>query len=153
MDSQQAPFNVATMEELMSRSISINKFLMQLLIALAAVAIVMAGAGIYGLLSYNVARRTQEIGIRMALGANRRRIFAHILKSGMSLTVFGIVLGVAGSLAAGRLVAGLLFQTSPSDAVTLLVVSSVLLLVALAACLAPARRASNLQPMIAIRNE
>ena len=119
----------------------------------AALALLLASVGLYGLMSYAVARRTREIGIRVALGAKRENILCMVLRETLALALFGLALGVPCALAASRLLAGMLFGVSPSDVPTMAAVSLLLLIVALVAGYLPARRASVMDPMVALRTE
>jgi putative ABC transport system permease protein len=114
---------------------------------------VLAAAGIYGVMAHSVVQRTQEIGVRMALGAQLRDVLTMILRSGMSLALIGIVLGLAGALALTRLMSKLLFEVSPTDTVIFISVAVVLFVVALLACYIPARRATRVDPLVALRYE
>ena len=118
-----------------------------------ALALMLATIGIYGVTAYNVARRTPEIGIRMALGADRAAILRMVVASGAKIAAVGLGLGIAGALALTQVLSGLLFGVSPRDPLTFLVVPGALLLVALAACWIPARRAVRVEPVIALRGE
>jgi ABC-type antimicrobial peptide transport system permease subunit len=118
-----------------------------------ALALVLASIGLYGLMSYAVTRRTREIGTRVALGAQRQNILWIVLRETIALTLFGIALGIPCALAASRLIASTLFSVSPNDAPTLIAVSLLLLAVALLAGYLPARRASAIDPIIALRTE
>jgi ABC-type antimicrobial peptide transport system permease subunit len=109
--------------------------------------------GIYGVTAYTVAQRTQEIGIRMALGAQMRDVLSLMLRKAMSLVLTGAVIGLAGAYAATRVMSNLLFGVTPTDLATFIAVPLVLLLVALVACLIPARRATRVDPLIALRYE
>ena len=116
-------------------------------------ALLLAALGIYGLLTQEVIRRTLEIGIRMALGANRRQIVERIVRQALGLATAGIVLGIVGALAAGRVMLGLLYETSASDPWLMSAATAVFLLVALGASLIPAWRASRVDPMVSIKAE
>jgi len=116
-------------------------------------ALLLACVGLYGLLSYEVARHTRETGIRMALGAQPRNVLRGVVRHGVVLTSIGAAVGIAGSLAVTRLLGSLLFGVRPSDPVTLIGVSCLLLMVALAACYIPARRATRVDPLVALRHE
>ena len=116
-------------------------------------ALLLAAMGIYGVTSYAVAQRTQEIGIRMALGAQMKDVLTLVLRNAMSLVVVGAVLGVIGAYAATRVMSSLLFGVTPTDLATFIAVPLVLLLVALVASLVPARRATKVDPLVALRYE
>jgi ABC-type antimicrobial peptide transport system permease subunit len=122
-----------------------------LLGAFAVLALVLSSVGIYGVISYLVARRTQEIGIRMALGADRLKVLRLVLRNGMRLAALGVAIGLAGALALTRLMANMLYGVSATDPVTFIGLAALLLLVALAACYIPARRAMRVDPVIALR--
>lgn len=113
----------------------------------------MAAAGIYGVMTYFVTQRTREIGVRMALGAQWRDVLTLILKSGMTLVILGLTIGLAGALALTRLMSNLLFEISPTDPITFGAVAFSVILAALLACYIPARRATKVDPLIALRNE
>lgn len=153
LDPEEAVFQITTMEELLASSIAMRRLLMNLLLSLSFLALLMASIGIYGLMSYTVAQKTREIGIRMALGAGRPVIFRLIVRQAMMLTVIGVVAGAAGAAGATRVISGLLFQTNAADPRWFSAVSILLTAVALAACLLPARRAAAMDPVAAIRDE
>src|ERR1041385_6775348 len=153
VDSEQAVFNVATLKELQSNSILLRSFFMLLLITFALLALILAVVGIYGVMSYAVTQRTQEIGIRMALGARSGDVLKMVLRSGLVLTVIGVVIGLAGAFALTRLLAALLFGVQPTDALTFVSVSATLVSAALVASYLPARRAAKVNPLVALRNE
>jgi len=153
VDKDQAVFNVTTLEQLMGDSILIRRFFMLLLLVFAALALILAAVGIYGVMSYVASQRTYEIGIRMALGAQSRDVLKLIIGNGMALTLIGVGAGLAGAFALTRLMAGLLFGVSATDAITFLSVSVGLTLVALLACYIPARRATKVDPLVALRYE
>jgi putative ABC transport system permease protein len=146
-------YDVNLVEDLLSESLGSRRFNMYLLACFAAVALLLASIGLFGVLAYLVAQRTRDIGIRMALGANRADVFRLIVGQGMVMTSSGAVLGILGGIAAGRMLRGLLFSVTPTDVTTLVAVPAILLLVALAACAAPARRATRVDPLIALRAE
>jgi putative ABC transport system permease protein len=152
-DKELAVFNVATMEQLLADSVALRRFSMLLLGVFAAVAVALAGVGIYGVISYSVAQRTREIGVRVALGAQRRDVLRLVLGRGLGLAGAGIALGLAGGLAVTRVISSLLFGVGARDPVTFAAVAALLAFVALLACLAPARRAMKVDPMVALRYE
>ena len=146
--------NVRSLEEIVARSISQPRFYMTLLTLFAAVALVLAAIGIFGVLSYAVAQRTREIGIRMALGAHQSSVLGLIVREALMMTTGGVVIGVvAAFLLTEWLVAKLLFDTSPHDPVTFIAVAVTLALVAVAAAYVPARRATRVDPIVALRAE
>jgi len=151
IDKDQPVHDVLAMDHVVDDSISQRRFNMLLLAIFAATALVMAAVGIYGVLAYAVSRRTQEIGIRMALGAQTRDVLRLIGREGFVLVLIGIGLGLAGALALTRLMSSLLFGVSPTDATTFAEVPALLAAVALAACYLPARRASRVDPTVALR--
>ena len=146
-------FNVKTMDEVLAISIGPRRTPMLLLTTFAGVALLLAMMGIYGVTSYHVTQRTQEIGIRMALGAQMRDVLKLIVKGGMVLALIGIALGLAGAFALTRLLASLLFGVNPTDVVTFIAVSLCLLGTALLACYLPARKATKVDPLKALRYE
>jgi putative ABC transport system permease protein len=146
-------YGVRNMENVISESIAAARFRTLLLAIFAGVALILAMIGIYGVMSYAVTQRTQEIGIRMALGARVVDVLKLVVKNGMSLAVIGTIFGLAGALAITRLMATLLFGVSPTDFGTFALTTFGLLLVALLACYIPARRATKVDPMVALRYE
>ena len=120
---------------------------------LAGLALILSAIGLYGLMSYSVTQRTREIGLRMALGAERGRVLALVVRKGMALALMGLAIGLAGAFAGTRFLSGLLFRVSPTDPWTFAVLSVLILMVALVACLLPARRAARVDPMTALRHE
>jgi ABC-type antimicrobial peptide transport system permease subunit len=125
----------------------------QLASALGLLALVLASLGIYGVTAYSVSQRTREIGIRVALGADRRAVLRLVLGQGLRLLAIGVALGISGGAAASRLISSLLYGLSPFDPITYAGVSLVLVIVALLASYGPARRATSVDPMIALRSE
>jgi ABC-type antimicrobial peptide transport system permease subunit len=127
------------------------RFLTVLLAVFAGLALTLAAVGTYGILSYLVSLRTQEIGIRMALGADRSRILSLVLTRGLALAATGLVIGLAISLAATRIMKSLLFNVEPTDVMTLVSVAGVMIVVAIVACVIPAWRATRVDPLVVIR--
>jgi putative ABC transport system permease protein len=153
VDPDQPISNIATMSEVLGVEAEQRRMGMIMLAAFAGLALLLASLGIYGVLAYFVTQHTNEIGVRIALGANRRNILALVLKKGMSLTLLGVAIGLAVAFALTRLMSSLLFGVNASDPLTFVVVPLLLSLVALLACWIPARRATKVDPMIALRYE
>ena len=153
LNKKQSFDDIKTLEQIKSDSLGENRMRTVLLGAFAGLALVLAAIGIYGVISYSVAQRTHEMGVRAALGASRGDQLRLVLKNGMALTAIGMGLGIAGALALTRLLASLLFGVSAHDPWTLAFVSAVLAGAAGAACFIPARRASKVDPMVALRYE
>jgi putative ABC transport system permease protein len=153
VNREQPIFNVRSLEQMMVDSISRQRFQMILVGIFAAVALILAAIGIYGVISYSVSQRTGEIGIRMALGAQPRDVLKLIVGQGLILTVIGLALGLAGALALTRLMAGLLFGVSATDPLTFAVIALLLTSVALLASYIPARRAMKIDPLTALRHD
>jgi predicted permease len=147
------PFNVRTMEQAIGTSVAPRQFTMTLIGLFAGLAVILTAVGIYGVVSYSVSRRTHEIGIRVALGASRGSVFGLIFRQVIIVASVGIILGLTGSLALRRLIATQLFGVSAADPITYSLVSILLTLVALLACYVPARRATKVDPMVALRCE
>jgi putative ABC transport system permease protein len=153
VDKDQAVFNVTTLEDLRGESILIRKFFMLLLLVFAGLALTLAAVGIYGVMSYVASQRTHEIGIRMALGAQASDVLKLLIGGGMALAFIGVAAGLAGAFALTRVMAGLLFGVSATDMLTFVSVSAGLIVVALLACYIPARRATKVDPLVALRYE
>lgn len=153
VDPTQAIFNVRPLEDLLRDSIAERRFNLILLLGFAIVAVLTAAAGIYGMMSYFVSQRTSEIGIRMALGAGSRDVLQLILGHGMMLATCGVGIGLLAALIVTRLIVSLLFGVSAIDPITYGAVGMLLMLVALVACYVPTRRAINVDPLIAIRDQ
>src|SRR6185503_15063912 len=152
-NKDQAVFNVRTMEQTVAQSVAARRFSMLLLTVFAIVALGLASLGIYGLMSYAVAQRTREIGVRMALGAQVSDVLKLVVGQGMKLALVGVVLGLVASVALTQLMKTLLFGVSATDPLTFMVIACLLTFVALLACWLPARRATKVDPMVALRYE
>ena len=152
-DPALAPGDITALQDILDRSVDQPRFRTMLLGAFAAAALVLASVGVYGLVSYSVASRTREIGIRIALGARPGQVLIPLLRDGLRLALAGIAIGLAGAVAAGRLLASFLYAVSPGDPATLITVALLLLAVAVAACYIPCRRALRVDPIDALRVE
>jgi putative ABC transport system permease protein len=152
-DPELAVAKVEPLREVLRESVAAPRFRTLLLVAFAGMAVVLASVGSYGLISYSVAQRTREIGIRMALGAQARQVMMPVLGQGLALALTGIAIGLVGSVAASRLLSNFLFGIEPSDPLTYLLVSTLLLCVTVAASIIPSRRALRVDPLTALRAE
>jgi predicted permease len=153
IDKDQPVDKITTMRSIVNASIAPRRFYMQLLGSFAGLAFILASIGIYGVVSYSVAQRTREIGIRMALGAKQSDVLRLVLSEGFKLTVVGIGLGLMGAFAATRVLRSLLFEVKPTDPITFFAFSLLLAGVALLASYIPARRAAKVDPLVALRYE
>jgi putative ABC transport system permease protein len=144
---------IATMERIVAVATAETRFYSWMLGVFALLALTLGAMGIYGVMSYSVAQRTHELGVRLALGAQSGDVLRLVVRQGMRLTLLGLVLGLAASLAVTRLLAGLLFGVSATDPLTFVSIAVLLALVALAACWIPARRATKVDPLVALRSE
>jgi putative ABC transport system permease protein len=145
--------NIRPMDEIFSASVAQQRFSMLLVGVFGALAVALAAIGIYGVMGYTVTQRKHEIAVRMALGAKTNQVLKLILRDGLVLASLGVVIGLAGAFALTRLMSSLLFDVKPTDAQTFIAVSALLIFVALLACFVPARRASKVDPLIALRSE
>ena len=153
LDSQIPVSSIQSTDDLLAVSVAEQRFNMLLLGSFAALAVVLAGVGIYGMIAYRVNQRTHEIGVYIALGAQHRDVLRLVMKDGLKLGLLGIVLGLAGAIALTRLMVSLLFEVNPTDPATLIGVALLLAAVAMLACYIPARRALSIHPMTALRHE
>ena len=153
IDPAQPIYDMQTLDQLVAKSLGQRRFTLTLMLLFGVTALVLSAVGIYGVMAFAVTQRTQEIGIRMALGARAIDVLKLIVGSGMALAGIGVIVGLAGAFAITRLMASLLFGVSPTDVMTFALVSAGLLLVALLACYLPARRATKVDPLIALRYE
>jgi putative ABC transport system permease protein len=144
---------VATLDQVLAREAASRRFNAALFSIFALLAVVLAATGVYGVIAYSVARRTQEIGIRMALGAQRRDVLGLFVSDGMRLVLLGLVIGLASAFALTRLMSSLLFGVSATDLMTFAIVAISLFVVGLVACYWPARRATKVDPLVALRYE
>jgi putative ABC transport system permease protein len=153
VDASLPLYDLKTMEQRVDESLTGRRFLVLLLSAFAGLALLLAAVGLYGVISYSVRMRTRELGIRMALGAQRTEVLGLILRKGVQLAAIGLVLGLAGTLAVGRVLSSLLYHTALLNPLTLLATAFLLMSTVLFACYVPARRAAALEPMRTLREE
>jgi predicted permease len=149
----QAPAETFTLDSWVNQFLTADRTITAIAGVFGILAILLAAVGLYGVMAYSVAQRTHEIGIRVALGAQRSNILAMVLSRGLRITLAGVGIGIGVALALTRLLASLLYGVKPTDALTLAVASCLLLAVALLACYVPARRAARVDPMVALRHE
>jgi putative ABC transport system permease protein len=153
IDPSLPAYSMTPLRDVVTESVAQRRFSMLLLAAFALTALFLAGVGIYGVVGYSVSQRTQEIGVRIAIGAERRDVLTLVVGGGMKLAVVGVVIGLAGALALAQLITTMLFNVTPFDPASYAVTAAVLLAIAFVACYVPARRAMNVDPLVAIRQE
>jgi putative ABC transport system permease protein len=153
LDKDQPIYNVRTMDDVVANSLGTRRVSMQLFAVFAIAALLLAAIGISCVMAYSVTQRTQEIGIRMALGAQAGDVLRMVVRQGMTLALIGIGVGLAGAFGLTRVLANLLFGVKATDPITFVAISLLLTFVALLACYLPARRASRVDPVIALRAE
>ncbi len=153
LDKDQPVSKIRTMDDVMGASVAALRFRTLLLGLFGLAALLLGGIGIYGVMSYSVSQRTREFGMRIALGADLAQILRLVIAHGLKLTLSGVLIGVAGGLALTRFLRSLLFSISAADPLTFASVALLLTLVAMVACYIPARRATKIDPMIALRYE
>ena len=141
------------MDEVVARSMAQRRFALEILGLFAVIALLLASIGIYGVMAYTFSQRTHEIGIRMALGAQRKHILRMALGEGMILVVLGLAAGVFGALLLTRFLRSMLFAVKPTDPITFIAIATLLTAVALLACYIPAHRATRVDPLVALREE
>ncbi|HEV2915205.1 MAG TPA: ABC transporter permease [Pyrinomonadaceae bacterium] len=153
VDKDQPVWKIRTVESLLERNVASPRFMMSLMTAFAGLALLLTAIGLYGVISYSVSQRTQEIGIRMALGAQARDVLRMIVRQGMRLALIGVLIGMAASFIVTRVLSSLLYGVTATDPLTFIAAALVLGCVALLACLIPAHRATRVDPMVALRYE
>ncbi|HZI85432.1 MAG TPA: FtsX-like permease family protein, partial [Pyrinomonadaceae bacterium] len=151
VDVDVATAGIKPMHQFLASSVAARRFNMELIGVFAATALLLAAAGLYAVIAYLVSQRTREIGIRLALGATPQHILGLIMRHGMKLTLMGVTIGVVGALVVTRLMRSLLFGVAPTDLMTFSISAVVLMVVALLACFIPARRATKVDPLVALR--
>ena len=153
IDPDQPVFTVQTMDQLLAQAMWPYRVFGSLFALFAIIALVMSSVGLYAVMAYSVTERTMEIGVRMALGARSDQVSWLILKRGLWQLALGLTLGLAGAFGLSRVLRGILVQTTPTDPATFVAITALLMCVAVAACVLPARRATRVDPLIALRTE
>jgi len=153
MDKSVARFNVATVDQQLGEQTAARRFQTSLLGLFSLAALLLSAIGIYGLMHFFVAQRTNEIGVRMALGAHQVNVLALVFRQGLTLATVGIAVGILGAFVLTRLLSTLLYSVTPTDPVTFATAPAILLVVAALACWIPARRAARIDPMLALRHD
>jgi ABC-type antimicrobial peptide transport system permease subunit len=153
LDPALPVYEVLTMQQILGKTTASQSFSATLVLAFAGLSLLLAGVGLYGVLSYLVTQRIAEIGIRIALGAQRAEVLRLFLFDGLRPVIVGLLIGLAGGATAGALIRSILYGTSPFDPVVMVAMVGCLLLTAMAACAVPAIRASRIEPMQALRTE
>ena len=153
VDAMQPVYDAASVERLVQASVVRQRFSMSVMSAFAFVALLLCASGIYGIISFTTTQRTREIGVRMALGADGPMIRRMVLREAATVILIGLAAGIVGALAASRFMQTLLFEVRPGDPMTIATVSLLLAVVGLAACYVPARRATRIDPLIALRTD
>ena len=153
IDPALPAFAMTPLRDVINDSVAQRRFSMLLLATFAATALFLAAVGIYGVVGYSVSQRTREIGVRLAIGAERRDVLALVVGGGMKLAAVGVAIGLAGALGLTQLITTMLYNVTPFDPLSYAVTASVLLTIAAIACYVPARRAMNVDPLVAIREE
>lgn len=153
LDPGLAPYDFTTMQKRVDEALAPTRFLLVLMGIFSGLAMVVAAVGLYGVIAYSVRQRTSEIGVRMALGAERRRILSLIVGHGAKLVLIGLIMGIVSAVVLARFIGSVLYGVSASDPGTVGAVTGILAVVAVAACYVPARRASHIDPIVALRSE
>jgi putative ABC transport system permease protein len=153
VDPALPAFAMTPLEDVVSGSVSRRRFTTLLIVIFAGVALLLAAVGLYGVVAYTVSQRTREIGLRMAMGAQRGQVMRMVLGGGMKLALIGVVLGIGGALSLASLLASLLFGVTPFDPASYAATAALLLTVAAVACYVPARRAMTMDPLRALRHD
>jgi len=153
VDPTMVVYDAATLDSLIAQSLAPRRFVIQIVASLSGLAFLLAAIGIYGMLSFSTAQRTGEIGLRLAMGASTDNIMTMVLREGMTLAAAGVTIGLAAALALRQGISSLLYGVSPADPLTIVGTTALLLAVALVACYMPARRATAIDPLTALRSQ